>query len=126
MRNATHLKQQGFTLTEVLVAMAILSTAIIGALVLISQHVRAATDIEARLMAEIVAENVLVEAMSNQAAPEIATRRGESDVGGSVWTWERQVQQTTIPGMLRITVNVRRKDEEQLIKSVSAFRKVDQ
>ena len=116
--------QSGFTLTEVLVAMVILSTAIAGAMVLTSQHVRAAADIEARLMADIVADNILVEALSTPQVPDIAVRRGEMDMGGSTWQWERRVEETNLPAMLRVTVIVRRHDSEQSLREVSAFRRV--
>ena len=118
-------RERGFTLIEVLVAMAILSSAIAGALILMSNQLAAAHDVERRLLAGIVAENRLVEAMADRGTIEVRTETGVSEIGGLDWTWTRVTAETPINGMVRISVDVREEGGEQLIRSVSAFRTVN-
>ncbi|MBD0427324.1 type II secretion system minor pseudopilin GspI [Aquisalinus flavus] len=116
--------QCGFTLTEVLIAMAILSTAIAGALVLMTNQVSAAGDIERRLVAGIVAENVLVEAMASPAPPDLGTETGVEQMGGTDWAWSRVTAETPVESMVRISVDVREEGGEQVIRSLTAFKAV--
>ena len=117
--------QKGFTLTEVLIAMAILSTAIAGALVLMSNQVSAAGDVERRLIAGIVADNVLVEAMASPAPLELGTQTGLAEMGGTDWTWTLVTAETPVASMVRLTVDVREEDGEQVIRSLTAFKAVN-
>ncbi|NHK29076.1 type II secretion system minor pseudopilin GspI [Parvularcula flava] len=116
--------QRGFTLTEVLIAMAILSTAIAGSLVLMSNQVSAAGDIERRLVAGIVAENTLIEAMASPAIPDLGTQTGVEEMAGTSWAWTRVIAETPVSGMIIISVDVREEGGEQVIRSLSAFRSV--
>jgi len=118
--------QQGFTLTEVLIAMAILSTAIAGALVLMSNQVSAAGDVERRLMAGIVAENVLIEVMASPSPLELGTETGLAEMGGTDWSWTLVTAETPVASMVRLSVDVREEGGEQVIRSLSAFKAVNQ
>lgn len=116
--------QRGFTLTEVLIAMAILSTAIAGSLVLMTNQVSAAGDIERRLVAGIVAENVLVEAMARPAMPDLGTETGLEEMGGTDWAWTRVTAETPVASMISISVDVREEGGEQVIRTLTAFKAV--
>lgn len=118
-------RQIGFTLAEVLVAMAILSIAIVAGLALMGQHVRAASDVEQRLIAGIVAENILVEGMTETGQLEVSTDRGQVAMGGRNWTWTRATEEAGFPGLYRLKVDVSLEDSEQVLQSVSAFRRAE-
>lgn len=117
--------RKGFTLTEVLIAMAILSTAIAGALVLMSNQVNAAGDVERRLVAGIVAENVLVEAMASPAPLELGTETGLEEMGGTDWSWTLVTAETPVASMVRLSVDVSEEGGEQVVRSLSAFKAVN-
>ncbi|WP_306253954.1 type II secretion system minor pseudopilin GspI [Parvularcula sp. IMCC14364] len=114
--------QKGFTLTEVLIAMFILSTAIVALLALIAQSVRTTADIEQRVLAGIVAENVMTETLAPFSLPQTLASEGEAELAGQVWIWERELAETVADGMFRVTVTVRPGDSNQVISSVTAFR----
>lgn len=117
--------QQGFTLVEVMVAMGILSTVIAGTLVLMSGQLRAAGDIERRMIAGIVAENLLADAVADPAQPVLETEAGIEEMGGTAWAWVLVTAETPIDGMVRITVDIREEEGEQVIRSLTAFRTVN-
>lgn len=119
-------RQTGFTLAEVMVAMAILSTAVAAALVLMSGQLAAAGDVERRMLAGIVAENLLVEVMANNNTPQLRTETGVEALGGVDWQWTRVTAETPVNGMVRITIDIRQEDSEQVIRTLSAFRAVGQ
>lgn len=111
----------GFTLTEVLVALVVFS---IGAVALLNVHgenIRAADHVEARLLAGIVAENVLVETMTGPPVG-VGVLGGTEDLGGRPWDWTRTVAVTANPEMVRIDVSVRATGEAQVLAALTGFR----
>lgn len=115
-------QQSGFTLIEVLVAMAVMSTAIASALIMMSQHVRTASDLEQRMLAGIVAENVLIEALTDGGQLEVATTKGQVSLGGREWAWSQVIAEAGFPDLYQVRVEVRLVDSEQILRGVEAFR----
>ena len=79
----------GFTLIEVLVALAILGFALSAALKIFSSNALAVSLLEQRTMASFVAENVLVQTFSFKDELNYAT--GIEFQGGFEYQWERKV-----------------------------------
>lgn len=98
-------ERRGFTLIEMLVALAVFSLAALALLNLSGESVRSAARVEARTLGGIVAENVAAEAMTVQSLP-VGEISGETALGGQVWRWRRVVSATGAPGMGRIDVRV--------------------
>jgi len=96
----------GFTLIEMLVALAVFSLAAMALLNLSGESTRSAQRVETRTLGGMVAENVAVEAA---VAPALAEGEGSgaSDLGGRRWVWSRSVTATADPELLRIDVRVR-------------------
>ena len=115
-------QRHGFSLLEVLVALAIISLSVLALLGLQTQQLRGISGLETRLMAEIVAENQLVETMILRQAPRIGVTRGQEEMGDLRFEWERQVAQATDTGVVRIDVRVQEAGEETLLVELSAFR----
>ncbi len=114
--------QKGFTLTEVLVAMVILSTAIVSLLTLVTQNLRITSETEQRFVASLVADNVLAETMAPATLPDNLTSAGEVELASQTWRWRRELDETVIPGLYRVRVTVRLEDSEQILGSIVAFR----
>ena len=95
----------GFSLVEMLVALAIFGLAVLGLLNLAGENTRTAVVVEESVLAGIVADNRAVEAML--ATPtELGTEgSGIETLGGHEWQWQRTVARA--PGsLLRIVVAV--------------------
>ena len=96
----------GFTLVEALVALAIISIALISALHVAAQSASNAGELRARLLAGWVAENILAEhrARADWLAPGIS--RGRQGEGGLEFAWRQEVVLTPNPAFRRIDVFV--------------------
>ncbi len=112
----------GFSLIEVLVALAIFSIAVIAHLHLQSENARTVAALEQRAYARIAAENRLAETLARSAVLEIGTESGESEIAGLRWAWTERISTTRDAGMLRVDVTVSDETTGQLLAEVSGFR----
>lgn len=111
----------GFSLLELLVALAVFSLAVLALLKLGGESTRAAAIAEERLLADIVAENIAVEAAALPLATLQAHPRGEDTQGERQWRWERRV----VPAgdaLLRIEIGVRDAASSQLLAERQVLR----
>lgn len=98
--------RQGFSLIELLVALAVFSLAALALLNLTGENVRTAADVETRTVAAIVADNLAVEAMISVDPPGEGETAGTTSMAGRDWRWRRIVTATPDPDMIRIEVKV--------------------
>lgn len=129
-RNATLLKRaaapnSGFTLIEVLVALAIFSVAAISLIHVQAESAKSAAALRDRAIASIVAENIMVEHYI-QAAGQIANQRaGVLEMAGDDWQWSISAVPTANPFIQRIDVEVGLQGGSTVLASVSGFRGVE-
>lgn len=112
----------GFTLIEMLVALAVFSLAALAMLNLMGQNLRTADVLEESVLASIIAENRAVEALAATAVPALGIVSGEEEMGGRGWQWELSARPTDRPEILRIDIRVRRAGREQVIAETVLFR----
>ena len=100
----------GFTLIEVLVALAIVAigmAAVLGALTSSASTVLYMRD---KTLAQWVALNHIAEQrLQNQAGqvPQTGKSDGDVDYAGSKWHWHQEIVATAVQGMVRLDVRVR-------------------
>lgn len=82
--------QRGMTLLEVMVALAIFSTAAIALMNAVSLNVRYTHGLGETLQASWVAENQLALALLEKRDFPDAALEGEEDMGGRTWRWRAQ------------------------------------
>lgn len=112
---------QGFSLVELLVAMAVLGLAVLAVIRLGAANLVTAGRTETALLGDIVAENAIVETLSSPQPPALG-RRVESVINGATrWQVQRLVERTGDPRIIRISVIVRDGDGEPA-GSLTAFR----
>jgi len=103
-------RRAGFTLIEVLVALAIVAigmAAVLGALTSSADTISYLRD---KTFAQWVALNQIATVrLSGQVAP-VGNSNGDIDFAGRSWHWRQEVTATQIPGAVRIDVKVRPKD----------------
>ncbi|MEG3175012.1 type II secretion system minor pseudopilin GspI [Sphingomonas sp. RB3P16] len=105
-RSASVADNRGFTLIEMMVALAVFSLAALALIRLEGATIRGAATLDTTLLAQTVARNVAIEAMTDARAPTIGTATGAQSNGGRAWTWTRTVQRTGDARILRIDVSV--------------------
>ncbi|MCS2172293.1 type II secretion system minor pseudopilin GspI [Scandinavium sp. TWS1a] len=83
-------KQRGMTLLEVMVALAIFSTAALALMNSVSLNVRFTHSLGDSLQASWLAENQLAEAALAQRDFPAEAREGDETMGGRQWHWREQ------------------------------------
>lgn len=98
--------ERGFTLIEIMVALAVFSLAAMALIRLEGATIRGAGVLDRTLLAQSVARNVAIEAVTEAQAPPPGATRGVEVNGGQPWTWTRVVAPTGDPRIVRIDVAV--------------------
>lgn len=98
-------RKAGFTLIEVLVALAIVSIALTAALRATSVATGGATDFRERLLAAWVAENRLAE-YSFGLWPDLGERDGTAEQGNMTFVWHERVSATVNPLFRKVELRV--------------------
>ncbi len=98
--------QQGFTLIEMMVALAVFSLAALALIRLEGASFRGAATLDRVTMANIVARNVAVDALTDAKPPAIGTAQGVEINAGKPWRWVRVTSALGGGRVLGIEINV--------------------
>jgi general secretion pathway protein I len=99
-------RRSGFTLVEVLVALAIVSIALLSALRAAGQGTNNLGELRSRLLAGWVAENLLAEHRARRDWLPQGIQRGTERQGGLDFAWREEVIATPNPSFRRVDVRV--------------------
>ncbi len=102
-RSAEH----GFTLIEMLVALAIFSLAALALLRLEGATISSTGMLSDRAVGQIVTRNLAVQVMTDLRAPAIGEATGVVVNAGRTWTWVRQTKRTEDARIVRIDLAVK-------------------
>ncbi len=105
-------RRAGFTLVEVLVALAIISIALLAALRAAGQGTNNVGELRSRLLAGWVAENLLAEHSARRDWLPLGMRRGTQREGNLDFDWREEVIATPNPSFRRVDVRVFANAEE--------------
>nr|WP_281346875.1 type II secretion system minor pseudopilin GspI [Sphingorhabdus profundilacus] len=100
------MSRNGFTLLEIMVALAIFSLAALAMVRLQGYSVRSTANLGDSSMAWQVARNVAVEILSNPVSPTLGETGGEELNGGQNWRWTATASKTDDARLVRIEINV--------------------
>ena len=103
----------GFTLIEVMLAMAIFAMAGVALVSSSETHFRTLGHLEAKMMSSWVASNQLVEASLDTTWPLKNNKKGKVELAGREWFWIQKVQKTNDQNMSAVTIEVRLKEDEK-------------
>ena len=96
----------GFTLVEVLVALAIIAVALLAALRVAGQSANNTGELRSRLFAGWIAENRLAEHRARGDWPPTGRQVGTLRQGGIQFTWREEVVPTPNPAFRRVDIFV--------------------
>ncbi|MEO5867121.1 MAG: type II secretion system minor pseudopilin GspI [Sphingomonas sp.] len=92
-------RERGFTLIEMMVALAVFSLAALALIRLESTTIRGAAILDTALTAQMVADNVAIETVTDAQPPVLGSVTGVERNGGRTWAWRRT---TTSAGNARV------------------------
>lgn len=112
---------RGFTLVEVMVALAIAALSLAAVAAAVSQMVDAANAMQERTYAAWIAHNKIAEMRLANVLPEVSESSGDVTYAGRDWRWEAVVSETGVENLFRVDVTVSAAGVEDPIRTVSGF-----
>lgn len=117
---------RGFTLVEVLVALAVLAVALSAIVKAGADYAGNQAYLQERSFAYWVARNRLNELLLEPDWPPVGNRDGEVEFAGTEWTWRSRIQATPDEDVRRIDIEVWHagsdEDDEVPLARLSGFR----
>lgn len=111
----------GFSLIELLVALAVFAMAVMALLNLAGQNVRSAAQAEERTLAGLVADTLAAEAMLVDVDALMAPAEGREATGDRQWHWNRRA--SAIDGeLLRVDIRIAPEPGGQVLAEASLVR----
>jgi general secretion pathway protein I len=98
--------EAGFTLVEMLVALAIFSLAALALLRLEGATVSSTARLQEQALAQMVARNLAVETLTDPVPPALGERRGSVVNAGRTWRWVRRTGRSPEPRIQQIRIEV--------------------
>ncbi len=98
----------GFTLVEVVVALAIVAIGMLAVFKTIGDTVNNVAYLRDRTFAAWIADNRITEIRLSGEMPSVDETAGELEYAGRRWHWITKISQTQVAGLRRIDVSVRR------------------
>lgn len=114
---------RGFTLVEVVVALAIVAIGMLAVFKTIGDTVNNVATLRDRSFAAWIADNRITELRLSGQMPSVDETAGDLEYAGRRWHWVTRVSQTPVDGLRRVDVRVRREDdaEDSSLVSLAGF-----
>ena len=112
---------KGFTLIEVMVAVAIAGLGLAAVAASVSQMVDAGSAMQERTYASWIAQNQIVQLRLANQIPEVSTTTGEVEFASLEWAWEATISETGVENLFRVDVAVSHAGSPDVIRTVTGF-----
>ena len=100
------MKRSGFTLLELLVAMAIFATAGMAIMQASSAHIRSLSQLDDLTIASYIAGNQMQLAMLETEWPGKEKQQGELEMANRTWLWQQQLSKLTDDDLRLVKISV--------------------
>jgi general secretion pathway protein I len=116
-------RSRGFTLLEVMIALAVVSIGLVAASSSIAQLTANGVYLRDKTLGHWIAMNKLAELRLAETWPEVGKSDDDIDFGSQSWHWTAEVTETQVENLRRIDITVARKDskEEVVVARLAGF-----
>lgn len=111
----------GFSLLELLVALAVFGLLVLALLQLAGENTRTLAVLQEQWQADVVAGNQAVEAALLPASS-LSASEGTERLGGRDWHWDRRIEASTVEGLVQVRIDVRAAGGDQVLASAELLR----
>jgi len=111
--------ERGFSLLETIVALAVFSVTAMGLVSLNTQSVRISRELDTRLLARTVAENIAVDTVTAETLGLSPVTEGVAVQRGRSYAWTRTLEPTPQPGLYSVRIEVREEGGESIVARLS-------
>ncbi len=111
----------GFTLIEVMVAMAIAALGLAAVAASVSQMIDAGTAMQQRTYASWIAQNKITEMRLENITPDVSESSGDTIYANREWTWQARISETGVENLFRVDVQVGLAGGDENIRTVTGF-----
>lgn len=112
---------KGFTLIEVMVAMAIAALGLAAVAASVSQMVDAGAAMQQRSYASWIAQNKIAEMRLANVIPDVSESSGDTIFANREWIWRATVSDTGVENLFRVDVRVGLAGGDENIRTVTGF-----
>ena len=112
---------RGFTLVEVMVALAIVAFSLTAVAASMGQMIDTSNTMRERTYASWIAQNKIAELRLANVIPEVSSTSGETDFANSTWAWRAVVSETGVENLFRVDVSVSHAGSDDVVRMVTGF-----
>jgi general secretion pathway protein I len=112
---------KGFTLLEILIALAILAIALSSIIAVASNQSMNVSYLRDKTLAHWVAMNKITELRVTNEWPKTGTKKGDEEMGLRKWYWEREISKTPDDRVRQVEIRVylNKNDENSVTRLIS-------
>ena len=115
-------RQRGFTLLEVMVAMALTALGLSATYYAIVGSISAGNRLQEKTYAHWIALNQLTEMRLQQQVPEMGETNGDLEYADQRWIWRSRVSETGVENLYRVDVEVSKENSpDDIVSDVVGF-----
>lgn len=114
-------KEKGFTLIEVIIALAVIAISMAAVINGVGKNVSNASSLREKTLAHWVASNKVAEIQLSDVALDASEKKGEATLAELRWQWNVKISDTDIEAIKRLTVEVQRENTDTPLATVIAY-----
>jgi len=115
------LRRKGFTLVEVMVALAIIALSLTAVAAKMGRMIDTSNSMRERTYASWIAQNKIAELRLANVIPDVTATSGEVDYANTVFRWRAVVSESGVENLFRVDVAVSYEDDDAVIRTVTGF-----